>query len=143
MTRIKKYQKLSALVIVLSMLLVIWHKASARPDESGLTWQTLSASSIHLGIRDKYGALGNYKALFIIKDSKGNKIQKLISVNGDDEGTVCYSMNTDGDFTFPANWAFTGNYSWVCVVNNKVVSGGKFSKTHVGNMDQVRTYEPY
>lgn len=134
----KNVQKILFLVAVLLLPLIVWLKASARPGEVGLTWSIGASPVICLSVGDKYAYLGHYNALFVIKDSKGHRSQKVISVDGRDPGRVYYSESALCSFVLPEDWVNTGNHSWVCIVNNEVVASGKFSDTYIGNGEQIR-----
>ena len=133
-------QKLLSILPVVAISIFAWPKASARPGEGALTWSIGASPSVCLSIRDKYAYLGNYRALFIIEDSKGNKAQKIISVHGNEYARVYYSADDGGDFKSSTALAQTGNFSWVCIVNNEVAAKGKFNQSYVGNDEQIRTF---
>ena len=76
-----------------------------------LDWQTSRGVNTELSIRDKYGVLGGYEAIFIVKEGK-NHWQKKINVKGSDEGIVQFP--NDFDPYLPP-----GKYHWQCFVQGK------------------------
>ncbi len=81
-----------------------------------LSWQTSSAVSTELTIRDKYGALGQYEAVFKVKSTK-DSWEKKVLVQGADWASVRFP----DDFT---SFVPNGLYHWECLVQGKTVLSG-------------------
>jgi hypothetical protein len=132
--------RLSVLTLLLMLPLVAGPRASAHTAADAVTWQQSQSPSVTLGIRDKYATLGTYNALFVITDSKGNKIQKTISVKGDANAGINYP---DDVAVFPEYWKMSGNYSWICIVNRRIVARGRFSITDSVHGEHLSTTDPF
>lgn len=87
-------------------------------------WQKSEAINVKLGVRHKSGYLKEYKALFVAKDKLGKEYKAEISVLDDNFGYVIFP--DDFDFGLSGRKP-SGNYSWKCFVNDKVVADGKFN----------------
>lgn len=96
-----------------------------------VVWQQSEAASVQLGIRDKYGSLKSYKAVFVVKSENGTEYKVEKNVKDDAWG---YAHFPDD---FKVSTA-PGDYSWNCLVNGKIVVNGNFKLSTVKtDCDQV------
>src|SRR3989338_4847246 len=85
-------------------------------EEPKPIWQQSEGVNVEIGIRDKFGSLKGYNALFVVVSPSGKeyRVEKKIA---DDNWGYAY---------FPADFKTTeepGEYSWKCFVNGKEVTG--------------------
>lgn len=110
-------------VNILFIIVILWNnKLKVHCFAQGKTeivWQQSEANSVQLGIRDKYGDLKSYKALFVVKDASG----KEYKAEKDIKDSAWAYVYFPGDFKVYGN---TGDYTWEGIVNGKVVASGKF-----------------
>jgi len=104
------------LVIAFQMLPGQRSMSSAAPQP---VWQFSQKPVAKLGVRDKYGSLGKYTAVWIVSDPDGRQYQAQTMVKGDDTGYVYFPDD------FPA-YARAGRYSWKCLVDGHEVVHGSF-----------------
>lgn len=107
---------LATLLVTLSFFLLFKNRAWGKTEP---VWQLSESYCFQLGVRDKYGELGEFGALFVVKDSKGKSYRAKRTVYEDDWGYVHFPTD------FPT-WNYPGKYTWGCYVNGKRVVGGKF-----------------
>jgi hypothetical protein len=89
---------------------------------------------VKLGIRDKYGSLGKFKAVFIVSAPDGSQHEASVSVEQDKWGYVLFP----DDFE---TWAKPGPYSWKCLVDSRQVLSGRFEFMTISTFaDQARVY---
>jgi hypothetical protein len=95
-------------------------------------WQQSIMPAVELGVRDKWGALGSYTAVFVVTTPDGLEFKASREVKGDEWGLVY----------FPANFgieAKPGHYKWQCNVNKKTALTGSFDyKSINGWANQLR-----
>ena len=113
--------------------------SSAQISQSDAEWQYSQSISVRLGIRDKYGDLGSYKALFVVTDPDGERYKAEKDVSGKAWGDVYFP----GDFIYekPGKYSWKpygrpGKYSWKCIVGERTVASGRFE--YKGFEDQAR-----
>jgi len=120
-------------LIVLSMVLdsgVFAQKSLS--DEAD--WQQSAGVSIKLGVRDKYGELESYSALFVVTDPDGKEYKAM--AKGDARSFISsftYVYFPDG---FEGEGGITVHeskwypspviFSWKCIIGDKTVAKGKF-----------------
>ncbi|HKO06446.1 MAG TPA: hypothetical protein VJ487_01935 [Alphaproteobacteria bacterium] len=108
----------SMLVAALGILVVAGSEAAP-----AVSWQESVSPSYRIGIRDKFGDLGQYDASFIVSDGK-HDWTKTIHVRNDDWGFVLFPDDFE-DGTF-ANFNNV-KYRWRATVNGKAVISGRFT----------------
>ncbi len=105
---------------------------NAQKSVSDVTWQSSESVSVKLGVRDKYGELESYEALFVVTGPDGKQYKAEKHVSGDEWG-FCYFPD---DFD---TYAKPGKYSWECIVGGEVVLNGDFEYMTVDSYsDQAR-----
>ena len=109
---------ISMLAAALGVLVVAGSEAAP-----AVSWQESVSPSYRIGIRDKFGDLGQYDATFIVSDGK-HDWTKTIHVRNDDWGFVLFPDDFE-DGTF-ANFNNV-KYKWRATVNGKVVISGRFT----------------
>ena len=88
------------------------------------SWQSsMSTPVIELGVRDKYGELGDYTARFEVTGPNGLKLTKDLRVKAGEFGYLTFPR----DFGQGAEYAAPGHYRWRVVVDGRQVVGGRFS----------------
>ncbi|KAG8526083.1 uncharacterized protein KY384_000075 [Bacidia gigantensis] len=97
------------------------------PTESDIEWQSSVAVATQLGVRDKYGELGEYDARFFVIAPNGEKTERKIHVKNDHFGYVTFPDD------FPTYFDEEGIYKWYCKVNGKRVVSGKFEYGRLKN----------
>jgi hypothetical protein len=108
----------SILAAALGILVVAGSEAAP-----AVSWQESVAPSYRIGIRDKFGDLGQYDATFIVSDGK-HDWTKTIHVRDGDWGFVLFPDDFE-DSTF-ANFNNV-KYKWRATVNGKAVISGRFT----------------
>jgi len=99
---------------------------------SDIVWQQSQSVLVELGVRDKYGRLGSYNALFVVTSPDGNQYRTKRRLSGDEFGYV-YFPHDFGTYAKP------GTYSWECIVGGNAVVSGRFEYKSVdGYSDQAR-----
>lgn len=81
-------------------------------------WQQSQDATFELGVRDKYGELKEYDAVFIVK-IHGKEYKATRHVKGDGFSMVYFPKD------FKAT-SVPGKYAWECLVGGKVVATGDF-----------------
>jgi len=96
------------------------------PDESSVSsaastpiWQLSQEPVAKLEVRDKYGSLGKYTAVWIVSAPDGRQFQAKKTVERDDFGYV-YFPDDFSALSEPAR------YSWKCFVEGHEVVHGSF-----------------
>jgi hypothetical protein len=101
---------------------VVYSKARAT-NVDRVDWQQSKSTSIVLGVRDKYGELGSYVAVYVVTGPDKKKYRLRKQVYGTDWGYV----------TFPDDFgempSVGGMYSVDCLVDGKVVTKDAFRYT--------------
>ena len=99
------------------------------------SWQQSETISIQLGVRDMNSNLTEYKAIFKVTEINLDKaVETTITVKADQWGFVNFPEDFGVD-------ALKGDYDWVCTVDGKIVTYGKFVFKKTGNMARVLTYK--
>lgn len=88
-----------------------------------VSWQVSEDALVRMGVRDKYGALGAYDAVFVVTDPAHKTVQKKVHVSGSDWKYVIFPDDFAGAFEND------GKYTWVCRVHDRVVVRGGFIYT--------------
>ncbi len=109
------------------------------PAARAQTWMVSTTPYIKLGVLDKYGALSEYSATFVVIDEKGQEYSLVKQVpkgqNGVDvlfptePSDADYFKNAAGRAVQPA----PGRYTWECRVNGKKAVSGHFNYPDAGN----------
>jgi len=107
--------------LFLFMLITIYCFADKRIET---VWQQSEGATVHLGVRDKYGNLKEYRAIFVVRDKNGKEYKLEKDVTDDTWGYVYFPE----DFKV---YGEEGDYTWKCFVKGKVVVSGKFKLTTV------------
>lgn len=102
------------------------YKAMAESAKPKPSWQMSEGVSVQLGVRDKYGNLGEYKATFLVKDEKGGEYKTTKIVKNDEFSFVYFPED------FKVN-AKPGLYHWRCIVNGEEIAKGRFLYETVGS----------
>ncbi len=84
------------------------------------SWQGSVSPCVRLGVRDKFGELGSYTAVFAVTAPDGRVYNATKNVKGNDFGYVLFPED------FGASWSRPGAYSYSCKVNGSVSYQGKF-----------------
>ena len=87
-----------------------------------VVWQQSEGVAVQLGVRDKYGALDKYKALFVVTAKNGKEYKAEKTAQSDKWGYVYFP----DDFKV---YGEPGDYAWKCFVDGKVVTNGRFRLT--------------
>jgi hypothetical protein len=111
------YKKI--LMVSLSILFMITSIACFVKEKTEISWQQSEGVAVHLGVRDKFGSLKKYNALFVVKDSKGKEYKLEKGIKNDNWGYVSFP----DDFDVQSG---EGEYTWKCIVGGKVIVGGRF-----------------
>ena len=112
------------LIVALTILFIGVNFYCFAEERIEAIWQQSEGVSVQLGVRDKYGYLKNYKALFIVKDENGKEYKIEKNIKGDNCGFVYFP----DDFKV---YGEVGDYTWKCFVKGKAVASGKFRLTTV------------
>ena len=111
----------SALILLLVVVSCVRDlKASLTKQGGAVSWQQSAAPQIQLGARDKYGALGSYEAIFIVKDQHHHEYRTR-KAGVKDNWTYAY---------FPMDFPIAdiqGKYTWRCMVQGNVIGTGAFT----------------
>lgn len=124
----------------LALLLVAWAAGGyAQRSQSDASWQYSQSISVRLSVRDKYGDLGSYKALFVVTDPDGERYKAEKDVSGKAWGDVYFP--DDFSYEKPGKYSWKpsgrpGRYSWKGIVNGRTVASGRFE--YKGFADQAR-----
>jgi hypothetical protein len=105
------------LLIITFLMLLDQRPATSAASEP--IWQLSQAPVAKLGVRDKYGSLGGYTAVWIVSAPDGAQYQAKKTVVGDDNGYVFFPDD------FPT-YSKVGRYSWKYFVNGHEVVHGSF-----------------
>ncbi|UYZ60949.1 hypothetical protein [Hymenobacter latericus] len=127
----KRMSSLAALLVVLLL---------CSPSAKAQTWMVSTDPFVRIGVADKFGQLGAYKAKFTVTSQASGKSYTLVKdvQNGQNGVDVIFpSPATEADFFqtetgIAANGA-PGDYTWVCEVSGKRAGGGRFSLPAVSN----------
>lgn len=114
--------KKQLIVIALMILFTVAGFYCFARGKTEVVWQQSEGVTVQLGVRDKYGALNKYKALFVVTVKNGKDYQVEKQINSGDWGYVYFP----DDFKV---YGEPGDYTWKCFVDGKVVTNGKFSLT--------------
>ncbi|MBO0360797.1 hypothetical protein J0X19_22750 [Hymenobacter sp. BT186] len=104
------------------------------------TWMVSTDAYMKLGVMDKYGTLGTYKARFVVTNTRTSKTYFLVKEvptgqNGVD--VIFPSEPSEPDYfkseTGEAARAQPGAYTWECQVNGKKAVGGRFTFAETAN----------
>jgi hypothetical protein len=82
-----------------------------------------TAAVIQLGVWDKGGVAKSNKATFIVTDPAGHKYKAESTEALND---WVYKSFPSEFSPYPENASVYTNYTWQCIVDGKVVAGGKF-----------------
>ena len=95
-------------------------------DNDPVRWQTSfePVTGVRLTIREKFGVLGEYDAVFTVTGKKNEHYVKTLHVKGDDIGEVVFPTDFDTEFDF--GW-LGEELHWRAEVNGKAVLQGVFS----------------
>jgi len=107
------------LLLLLIAIPMVPDLRSASSAASPPIWQSSQAPIAKLGVRDKFGSLGKYTAVWIVSAPDGSQYETKTTVEGDDWGYVYFPND------FPALQQ-SGRYSWRCVVDGHEVVHGSF-----------------
>jgi len=110
------------LIVALVLLSIAISVYCFAEEKTKVVWQQSEGVSVQLGVRDKYGSLKKYKALFVVKDKNGKEYKVEKDVENDKWGYVYFP----DDFKV---YGEVGDYTWKCFVDGKVVASGKFRLT--------------
>ena len=128
--------KFTGRVAGLALLMLALRTTSAQAQ----TWMVSTNAYIKLGVLDKYGQLGPYKATFIVRNEKTGKEYQLVKQleKGQQGIDVLFPTEpTDSDYfksvTGEAAKATPGRYTWECQVAGKRAVSGRFTFPEVGN----------
>ena len=116
------------LIIATPMLPPQTYVSGAAPEP---VWQSSMEPAVRLSVRDKYGRLGKYTAVWIVRGPTGSQYRAEVTVKQDDLKDVHFPADFRGH-------ASPGRYSWKCFVAGREVLNGSFEfKTVVSYSDQV------
>jgi hypothetical protein len=119
---------IKSIVLFLSLLV----GANAMAEEMLPIWQNSQGANVQIGVRDKFGALGNYVVKFVVKDGNGEEFTMEKEVTSDNWGYVSFPS----DFEVYSN---PGDYTWKAYVGEEEVGEGSFIYSTVETFaDQVR-----
>jgi hypothetical protein len=109
-------------------LLTLAFAPVASQAAQSVIWQQSTHNVVELSVRDKYGTLGAYDAIFNVTMPDGHVYSRTVHVNADDEGTVNFPedefLDAQGK---PLYYAPEGKlYRWEARVNGQKVIGGSF-----------------
>ncbi len=106
------------MALVLSVCVYFIAKAQNNPSEP--SWQYSVRGSVQLGVREKSGEKGSFTARFILTNPSGEhySAQRFVS-----QSQFAY-VHFPQDFSISS--AKPGRYTWLCVVDQKIVAGGHF-----------------
>jgi hypothetical protein len=125
---------LQVAAVLLALVVFAPHRAQAQ------TWLVSTDAYVKLGVVDKFGQLGAYRARFVVTNQRTGKEYILVrdiekGQNGID--VVYPSPASDADYfkatSGEAGAALPGTYTWECQVGGKKVVGGRFSFSEVTN----------
>jgi hypothetical protein len=117
--------------VLVSLACILIGFSQVRRRGPAVSWQQSKATSVTLGVRDKFGSLGAYTADFIVTGPDRKKYSVNKQVNSSDWGYVSFP----GDFT-PSFASVGGVYSVECLVNSRVVTRDRFRYTSPGDFLQ-------
>ena len=110
------------------------------PQVKAQTWMVSTVAQIKLGILDKYGSLGPYKATFTVHNEKtGENFTLVKELEKGQAGVDVLFPSDPADVDYFKNDAGVaaqvkpGNYIWECQVNGKKAVGGHFVFPETGN----------
>jgi len=107
-------------------LLIAGGAGIARPPAAAaakIEWQESVTPSYRIGIRDKFGELGEYDVSFTVTDGK-NTWNATVHVKNDEWGFALFPDEFKGDAFANFNKV---TYRWVAKVKGKVVGSGRFT----------------
>lgn len=110
------------------------------PRAHAQTWMVSTVAQIKLGILDKYGSLGPYKATFKVHNEKtGENFTLVKELEKGQAGVDVLFPSDPADVDYFKNDAGVaaqvkpGSYTWQCEVNGKKAVGGHFEFPETGN----------
>ena len=113
-------------------MLALFMGNSVGAQETEPIWQNSQSATVQIGVRDKFGSLGNYRVKFVVKDSNGEEFTTEKEVSSDNWGYASFP----GDFNVYSN---PGEYSWKAYVDGEEIGDGKFTYSTVDTfVDQVQ-----
>lgn len=112
-------KSLAIFVLALSVAGAVLYVHNVYAAKSIAPWQYSEVPQIQLGVRDKFGTLGSYKAEFVVVSQKGESYKFARRVLHDEFAYGIFPQDFGG-------YAEPGKYTWKCVVNGKTVVSGKF-----------------
>jgi len=131
-------QLLVTLIMILPVCSCCFTKIQAQETKENqanndVLWQQSTAINVQLGIREKFGNLKNYEAIFIVTDSKGKEYKLTKKIQSDEWQFVYFpeDFNTDGG---------KGIYRWKGVVDGKTVIHGKFEYLHLNSVNIIEEW---
>lgn len=103
-------------IAFLTALLLAHEGALAEPR-----WQLSQSPAVRLSVRDFDGTLGQYSAMFVVKDAAGKeyRVHRTVAAGG-------HSAHVHFPEDFSIGSARVGRHQWVCLVGGRVVAGGAF-----------------
>ncbi|KUG09736.1 hypothetical protein [Solirubrum puertoriconensis] len=128
------WKRVSSLAGLLFVLLL------GSPNAQAQTWMVSTDPFVKIGVADKFGQLGAYKAKFTVTSQSTGKTYTLVKEvqNGQNGVDVVFpSPATEADFFQTENGiaanSAPGDYTWICEVSGKRAGGGRFSLPAVSN----------
>lgn len=139
-SRLSIWHRVVPVLRPLGLLLALWWLAPA-PAAHAQTWMVSTTGQIKLGVLDKYGALGQYSATFVVRDEKTGKEYQIVRQVPKGENGIDVLFPTEPSdpdyFKGPngeaANPTPGGKYTWECRVNGKRAVAGHFTFPETGN----------
>lgn len=123
-------------VAALLLALVVFAPQRAQAQ----TWLVSTDAYVKLGVVDKFGQLGAYRARFVVINQRTGKEYILVKdiEKGQNGIDVIYpSPASEADYfkavSGESGTALPGSYTWECQVGGKKVVGGRFSFSEVTN----------
>lgn len=121
-----------------AFLLMLWLLPAGKVQAQ--TWMVSTTTQVKIGILDKYGALGQYAATFVVREEKSGKEYFLTKDIPKGESGIDVLFPTEASesnyFKTAAGagaTAVAGAYTWECRVNGKRAVGGRFTFPEVSN----------
>lgn len=121
-----------------AFLLMLWLLPAGAAQAQ--TWMVSTTTQVKLGVLDKYGALGQYTATFVVREEKTGKEYSLTKqvLKGESGLDVLFPTEPSEAAYFQNEagvgaTAVAGAYTWECRVNGKRAVGGRFTFPQVSN----------
>jgi hypothetical protein len=122
MGRMILWLALIVILVAIPLSLGVTQRHAIRPSAEP-NWQLSMTPEIQLGVRDKYGALGTYTAVFVVNGPNGSTYRAQQQPNDLGWCFVYFPMSFQA-FGAP------GNYLWHAEVNGNIVVQGQFRMTN-------------